>query len=263
MKACSVKGCERSARALALCRSHYRHFKAHGNTDWSPRHVGCKVDGCKHQHWGHGYCRKHMYRWRQHGDPNFVEKQFDHPDTCTLTGCNRPYLNKGLCSLHRSRLVLKGSVEAPAGLFEEPILCSVASCANRTRSRHGFCRRHAHYSTNIKQIAKKYRDSPKGKAVQRAKKAKRKAQALRAIVAASDLASIKAIFHSRRDDQEVDHIIPLIHPDVCGLHVSWNLQLLSASENASKANQFDGTYDNNGWRQKYLSWTNTKKGQAA
>lgn len=37
---------------------------------------------------------------------------------------------------------------------------------------------------------------------------------------------------------EVDHIIPIKHPLVCGLHVWDNLQLLSRSENATKKNKF-------------------------
>lgn len=76
--------------------------------------------------------------------------------------------------------------------------------------------------------------------------AKRRSIKLRATPRWADYGEILAIYEkARRMTEEtgiqhhVDHIVPLIHPKVCGLHVHGNLQVLTATENCSKSNKFE------------------------
>lgn len=77
----------------------------------------------------------------------------------------------------------------------------------------------------------------------RATSAKRKASKLRATPQWADHAAIAAIYKRASELQvstgerlHVDHIVPLQHPLVCGLHVPANLQIIPGAENEAKKN---------------------------
>lgn len=95
----------------------------------------------------------------------------------------------------------------------------------------------------IKASGRVYRGCP-GK--QRHRNSLRRLAVKRATPAWADLAEIQKVYirasEMRKEGHNVhvDHIIPLQGKTVCGLHVSWNLQIISAEENVRKSNRFDG-----------------------
>jgi hypothetical protein len=74
----------------------------------------------------------------------------------------------------------------------------------------------------------------------------RKADKLKATPFWSDLEQIKGIYEEAamfdilfRRKHHVDHIVPLKHKLVCGLHVPANLRIITAEENLAKNNKFE------------------------
>ena len=73
-----------------------------------------------------------------------------------------------------------------------------------------------------------------------ARDAKRRAIGLQATPKWVEVEEIKDVYAEAKHCQmHVDHIVPLQHPLVCGLHCWENLQLLTAEENRKKHNSFE------------------------
>jgi hypothetical protein len=70
----------------------------------------------------------------------------------------------------------------------------------------------------------------------RSQAARRRAALLQRTVLGHD-EELRRIYAECPDGHEVDHIVPLQAPDVCGLHVPWNLQYLPMRENRAKGNR--------------------------
>ena len=84
--------------------------------------------------------------------------------------------------------------------------------------------------------AAQYRANPARFNERRAFRRARKRQATPPWV---DRKKLREIYvEAKRIGMTVDHVIPLQHPLVCGLHVPWNLQFLTREENTRKGNRF-------------------------
>ena len=98
-----------------------------------------------------------------------------------------------------------------------------------------------------KEYRKRKKNDPHWRAIRTADKAKRRAARMKATPKWSDLKAIKHIYTRAQQlsietgiPHQVDHIVPLRHPKVCGLHVLANLQILTAEENMKKHNRLEG-----------------------
>lgn len=115
---------------------------------------------------------------------------------------------------------------------------------NRDHKREHFRQWRKAHADHVKQSYRTWAKANKARI--NALIAKRNAIKLNATPKWADQVAIRAIYKEATRmtavtgiRHDVDHIVPLRHPCVCGLHVPANLQILTSDENKRKSNQFN------------------------
>lgn len=113
---------------------------------------------------------------------------------------------------------------------------------------HSLYRQTETQKTHFKAYFAQYYQNNKAKDT--SKRAKRRAKLLQATpkwLTKEDYKAIECKYSvanmlSRYGNEKhaVDHIVPLQGKTVCGLHVPWNLQVITATDNLKKGNKFHG-----------------------
>lgn len=95
-------------------------------------------------------------------------------------------------------------------------------------------------SNNNRLRSKRYSENPDYAANIILRVTERKRNLLRASLGGLFREQTLSIYKSAREqNMTVDHIIPIKGKGVCGLHVPWNLQLMTLHENSSKQNKLE------------------------
>ena len=231
MKLCKIQDCNKKHKAFGYCDSHYKQSKKGQVTSIVKFNTTtCSITNCTNQYRANGFCRKHDNEHKSIkciNCNNFVylkgvcqpcyKKEINNDSKCVELGCENKILAKNVCSIHYLR---KNKDKIYKKVYEFQ------------KTEKGKCSRKLYNSlkrirnNKVKWVNNYYKE-------------------------------IKLFYNNCPKGHSVDHIIPLNNKDVCGLHVPWNLQYLTISENCSKNNKFDNTYDNNSWRQ-FLSYETLK-----
>lgn len=220
----------------------------------------CSVEGCGKRVMGRGWCATHYQRWRFHGDHLYEAPQ--KPTQCAVDGCLRPVLQREWCRRHymrwyKHRDPLKAAF-TPAEKRTGDNHCGKANCPGAAKIRTAL-----HYLRNKSEYLKRAKAQP----IEQTRKAKRKyavanpAKGRARVLAykrqlkhatppwltSAQWAEMNAVYHEARRltaetgvPHHVDHIVPLKGRIVSGLHVPWNLRVLTAEENQKRPRIYAG-----------------------
>ena len=123
-------------------------------------------------------------------------------------------------------------------------LCNARSVASQAKNRQYYSAKMRDWSVRNRDhlLARRRAWYEENRALEIARKRKRagRIQHDLALLSKAEQAEIQGMYDFCRifPGFEVDHVVPLTHDLVCGMHVPWNLQVLPVSVNRSKGNKF-------------------------
>ena len=217
-------------KILAKQREYQSRKKAAGVPENAPR---CSIDNCGNHAIKRGYCNAHYLRWKRYGDP--LTQLRRSPGTRTKEDVIRErrqeYQRHKEAYIARAKKWAAENPDAIRAYFEREDVKEKARQKTKAWTQKNKDRKGAYdreWAANNK---------PRN----RANKAARRARARNATPAwltQEHREEITAFYdvaeHLERTtgiEHEVDHIIPLSGGIVCGLHVPWNLRVLTRDEN--------------------------------
>lgn len=187
----------------------------------------CRIENCTYLHYCNDLCKKHYDKNRRHGDPLF-ERKLKQPIKCSVVICqNIAVRRNGMCAKHYINWQRHG----------DPTFINPKCNRSQKWTKERAYANTAKWKRENKKIYNAYLSSVK----KHVKLATPKWL---------DSKLLQEVHKNCPDGYQVDHIIPIQNELVSGLNVPWNLQYLTAFENNSKNNKFDGTYQNESWREK-------------
>lgn len=99
----------------------------------------------------------------------------------------------------------------------------------------------------VKLRNERHKNTPHGKISRQASRDAYRKRCREASMNRFDIKNITNVYKKCKDislitnvKYHVDHIIPITHEKVCGLHVSWNMAIIVEDDNLKKSNHFEG-----------------------
>lgn len=234
-KLCSIPDCGKPRICRGFCKYHYAKQRKAGLLCDDGSAKTCFVAECGRPAITRGYCDKHYQRFKKFGSPDVCNKRVE-PNHCGKQWCPGARAIWHHMQEVRDPEGLKKTKRAYVKAYRERHAERVKELGRQYLSRPEV--REAR-----RQKSKEYAKANPAKAVWYARQRRlRLAQAAPPWLTDGDWKAMDALYDEAKRlsaetgiEHHVDHIVPLkAVPNVCGLHVVWNLRVIPGVENVRR-----------------------------